>query len=97
MNINSLLTTDRPDLHPAQRRLARLPAAAPSREPGRPAGLTDVIDTVHPTALIGLSTATGAFTDDVVRRIAAHAKRPIIMPLSNPASRSEARPQDLAY
>jgi malate dehydrogenase (oxaloacetate-decarboxylating) len=96
VDINGLLTTDRADLDPAQRRLAQAAAAVPSREPGRPAGLTDVIDAVHPTALIGLSTATGAFTEDVVRRIAAYAKRPIIMPLSNPTSRSEARPQDLA-
>jgi malic enzyme len=96
VDINGLLTTDRADLDPAQRRLAQAAAAVPSREPGRPAGLTDVIDAVHPTALIGLSTAAGAFTEDVVRRIAAYAKRPIIMPLSNPTSRSEARPQDLA-
>jgi malate dehydrogenase (oxaloacetate-decarboxylating) len=96
VDINGLLTTDRPDRDPAQRRLAQPPATVPSREPGRPAGLTDVIDAVHPTALIGLSTATGAFTEDVVRRVAAHVKRPIIMPLSNPTSRSEARPQDLA-
>ena len=96
VDINGLLTTDRPDLDPAQRRLAQPSAAVPSREPGRPADLTDVIDAVHPTALIGLSTATGAFTEEVVRRIAAHVKRPIIMPLSNPTSRSEARPQDLA-
>jgi malate dehydrogenase (oxaloacetate-decarboxylating) len=96
VDINGLLTTDRPDLDPAQRRLAQPSAASPSREPGRPANLTDVIDAEHPTALIGLSTATGAFTEEVVRRIAAHVKRPIIMPLSNPTSRSEARPQDLA-
>jgi malate dehydrogenase (oxaloacetate-decarboxylating) len=96
VDINGLLTTDRPDLDPAQRRLAQPPTAVPSGEPGRPAGLTGVIDAVRPTALIGLSTATGAFAEDVVRRMAAHAKRPIIMPLSNPTSRSEARPQDLA-
>ena len=96
IDINGLLTTDRPDLDPAQRRLAQPPAGVPRREPGRPADLTDVIDGVHPTALIGLSTAAGAFTEDVVRRIAAHAKRPIIMPLSNPTSHSEGRPQDLA-
>ena len=96
VDVNGLLTTDRPDLDPAQRRLAQPPGAVPSGEPGRRADLTDAIDAVHPTALIGLSTATGAFTEEVVRRMAAHAKRPIIMPLSNPTSRSEARPQDLA-
>ena len=96
VDINGLLTTDRPDLDPAQRRLAQPPATVPSREPGRPASLTEVIDAVHPTVLIGLSTASGAFTEEIVRRVAAHVKRPIIMPLSNPTSRSEARPQDLA-
>jgi malate dehydrogenase (oxaloacetate-decarboxylating) len=96
VDINGLLTTDRPDLDAAQRRLAQPPGAVPSGEPGRRADLTDAIDGMHPTALIGLSTATGAFTEEVVRRMAAHAKRPIIMPLSNPTSRSEARPQDLA-
>ena len=96
LNSKGLLTTDRPGLDPAQRRLAQPPGAVPSREPGRPADLIDAIDALHPTALIGLSTAAGAFTEAVVRRMAAHAKRPIIMPLSNPTSRSEARPQDLA-
>jgi malate dehydrogenase (oxaloacetate-decarboxylating) len=96
VDINGLITTERTDPGPAQRRLAQPPTAVPSRKPGRPAGLTDVIDAVHPTALVGLSTAAGAFTEDVVRRMATHVKRPIIMPLSNPTSRSEARPQDLA-
>ena len=95
VDLNGLLTTDRPDLSPAQRRLAQPPGAVPGGEPGL-ARITDVIDAMHPTALIGLSTACGAFTEEVVRRVAAHAKRPIIMPLSNPTSRSEARPQDLA-
>jgi malate dehydrogenase (oxaloacetate-decarboxylating) len=92
VDINGLLTTDRPDLSPAQRRLAQPSGAVP----GRPARLIEVIDAVHPTALIGLSAAGGAFTEPVVRRIAAHAERPVIMPLSNPTSSSEARPQDLA-
>jgi malate dehydrogenase (oxaloacetate-decarboxylating) len=96
VDINGLLTTARTDLDPAQRRLAQPPAAVPGSGHGRPAGLADVIDTLRPTALIGLSTAAGAFTEDVVRRVTAHVPRPIIMPLSNPTSRSEARPQDLA-
>ena len=90
------LTTNRTDLDTGQRRFAQPPHAMPSREGGGAPSLTDMIDTVHPTALIGLSTATGAFTEEVVRRMAAHVNRPIIMPLSNPTSRSEARPQDLA-
>ena len=96
VDIYGLLTTDRTDLGPAQCRLAQPPASVPSTEPGRPVGLTDVIGAVRPTALIGLSTATGAFTEQVVRRMAAYVQRPIIMPLSNPTSRSEAQPQDLA-
>jgi malate dehydrogenase (oxaloacetate-decarboxylating) len=37
VDINGLLTTDRPDLDPAQRRLAQPSAVAPSRNPaGQP-------------------------------------------------------------
>ena len=37
VDVNGLLTTDRPDLDPAQRRLAQPPGAVPGTEPGRPA------------------------------------------------------------
>jgi malate dehydrogenase (oxaloacetate-decarboxylating) len=59
------------------------------------AGLADVVRAVRPTALIGLSTARGAFTEEVVREMAAHAPRPIVLPLSNPTARAEADPRDL--
>ena len=45
--------------------------------------------------LIGTSTQTGAFTEAIVREMAAHVDRPIIMPLSNPTSKCEALPEDL--
>ena len=45
--------------------------------------------------LIGTSTQAGAFTEAIVRDMAAHTDRPIIMPLSNPTSKAEALPADL--
>jgi malate dehydrogenase (oxaloacetate-decarboxylating) len=54
-----------------------------------------VVARVHPTVLIGTSGKTGAFTEAVVRDMAAHAERPVILPMSNPTVLSEAIPADL--
>ena len=52
--------------------------------PGSRPGLADVVRHARPTMLIGTSTQAGAFTEHIVRDMAAHTERPIIMPLSNP-------------
>jgi len=57
--------------------------------------LLEVVKNVRPTILIGLSAQPGAFTEAIVKEMARHAERPIIFPLSNPTSRSEALPDDL--
>src|SRR5271154_1174564 len=57
--------------------------------------LLDVVRNAKPTVLIGVSGQTGAFTEQAVREMAKHTPRPVIFPLSNPTSRSEATPQDL--
>ncbi|HLG98608.1 MAG TPA: NAD-dependent malic enzyme [Bryobacteraceae bacterium] len=57
--------------------------------------LAEVVHHVRPTILIGTSTVAGAFTEAVVKDMAAHVDRPIIFPLSNPTSSAEAAPADL--
>ncbi len=57
-----------------------------------PFSLLDVVKAVHPTILIGTSTVSGLFTKEIVREMAKHCDRPIIMPLSNPSSKAECTP-----
>src|ERR1017187_73563 len=57
--------------------------------------LAEVVRQVMPTMLIGASTASGSFTEAIVREMAAHTERPIVFVLSNPRVRAEANPADL--
>jgi malate dehydrogenase (oxaloacetate-decarboxylating) len=58
-------------------------------------GLADVISNIDAGILIGLSTVAGSFTEPIVREMARKVKRPIILPLSNPTEKSEAKAEDL--
>ncbi|KAF9996422.1 hypothetical protein BGZ80_004905 [Entomortierella chlamydospora] len=51
--------------------------------------IASVIDYVKPTALFGLSSQSGAFSEDVLKSMAALNERPIVFPLSNPAYQAE--------
>ncbi len=57
--------------------------------------LAEVVKHVKPTILIGTSTVAGAFTEEIVKEMASHVERPIILPMSNPTSLAEAKPEDL--
>jgi malate dehydrogenase (oxaloacetate-decarboxylating) len=70
-------------------------AAALQLDAARERTLLDVVRKYHPTVLIGLSGVARAFNENVVREMATHVERPVILPSSNPVSVSEATPAEL--
>jgi malate dehydrogenase (oxaloacetate-decarboxylating) len=95
VDVVGLLTDDRADLTAEQREFAQPAARVAHWGLSGPAQLADVVHHVDVGVLLGLSTAAGAFTEDIVRELAAKTERPIIFPLSNPTSRAEAHPAEL--
>jgi malate dehydrogenase (oxaloacetate-decarboxylating) len=91
-----LITENSKDMRPEQQVYARKEQEVRSwRQPTGEITLLDVVRNAKPSVLIGVSGQAGAFTEQAVREMAKYAARPVIFPLSNPTSRSEAIPQDL--
>jgi malate dehydrogenase (oxaloacetate-decarboxylating) len=95
VDVVGLLTDDRTDLSAEQRDFAQPAHRVTGWGLSGPAQLSDVVHQVDVGVLLGLSTAAGAFTEAIVRDLAAKTQRPIIFPLSNPTSRAEAHPAEL--
>ena len=97
VNRGGLVHSGRADLKPEQRVYAvpQDQAMGWAPHPSGRVSLSQVVDAAHPTILIGLSTVSGAFDEALVRSMARHVARPVILPLSNPTVRSEAKPADL--
>ena len=95
VDVVGLLTDDRTDLSEGQRAFAKPANIVGDWGLSGPAQLADVVRHVDVGVLLGLSTAAGAFTEEIVRELAAKTERPIIFPLSNPTSRAEAHPAEL--
>jgi malate dehydrogenase (oxaloacetate-decarboxylating) len=91
-----LITENGKDVHPEQQPYARKEQEVQGwSSQGGEIALLDVVRNAKPSVLIGVSGQPGAFTQEAVREMAKHTARPVIFPLSNPTSRSEATPQDL--
>ncbi len=57
--------------------------------------LVSVVEAYKPTVLVGTSGQYSAFDESVVKAMAKHCERPVILPMSNPTAISEAIPEDV--
>ncbi|MFI0816448.1 NAD-dependent malic enzyme [Streptomyces sp. NPDC021098] len=93
-----LITDDAEGLDHHRRRYARRAADVADWHRDEQVGgiaLTEVVRRARPTILIGTSGQGGAFTEEIVREMAAHTERPVILPMSNPTPLAEATPENL--
>ena len=91
-----LITDNQPNLVNFQVPLAQKTAAvAKWGDAEGMISLLDVVKNVKPTVLIGVSGQPGLFTEEIIKTLAEHCERPIVLPLSNPTSRVEAVPADI--
>lgn len=92
-----LLLREMEGLTPFQRKLSQPRAHIDHWKLAKPGivELADVIANGQTTVLIGISGQAGAFKQETIREMARLTPRPIIFPLSNPTSCSEAEPKDL--
>lgn len=94
---DGLLVEGMPGITDAQKPFVQAKSAVAdwTRQDAGAISLLDVVINAKPTVLIGVSGQAGAFTEAVVRAMAQHVDRPVIFPLSNPTSRSEATAEQL--
>ncbi|ANP84178.1 NAD-dependent malic enzyme [Bacillus sp. B25(2016b)] len=92
---NGLVTDNMEDLLDFQIPYARKEAEVSEWKQNDVIGLAEVVKYVKPTILIGTSTVAGAFKEEIIKEMASHVERPIILPMSNPTPLAEAKPADL--
>ncbi|PRD22072.1 UNVERIFIED_CONTAM: maeA [Trichonephila clavipes] len=91
-----LITENQPNLLDFQRKLAQKAEVVEQwANIDEVISLLDVVQNAKPTVLIGVSGQPGLFTEQIIKTMAQHCERPIVMPLSNPTSRVEAVPADI--
>jgi len=94
---HGLVHAGRADLDANKAELAWTADRAATIEPdaGGVPSLVDVVAGFRPTILLAATGAPGSFDEPLISTLAAGVPRPIVMPLSNPTTSSEAHPADV--
>ena len=94
-----LVHDGRPDLEPDKadiaRPVGRLAADGFAIEGGAVPSLHEVVRVLRPTIVLGATGMPGTFDEALIAAAADGSARPIVMPLSNPTTSSEASPADI--
>jgi malic enzyme len=85
------MTIDEP--HKRELALPRAIMTELGLEPGTKHSPLEVIDAFKPTVLVGATAQPGTFTEEMIRAMARHVERPVVLPLSNPTSKAECTPE----
>jgi malate dehydrogenase (oxaloacetate-decarboxylating) len=94
LDSKGVVTTDR-DLEPYKTKFARDPHTLSWIKTPKDNTLVNAIVNEKVTVLIGTSGQPGCFTREIVNAVAENTDRPVILPLSNPTTKTEALPKDL--
>ena len=97
MDSRGIISSDRDRLDSYKKEFA-WPAAMAAElalDGGQRANLVDVVRAYKPTAIIGASGQGSAFDESVIRAMKDCSDQPIVLPMSNPTSISEAVPADI--
>jgi malic enzyme len=97
LDSQGLILNDRPGLTGAKQAIAADPDLVSNwrRSTDGSLRLTDVVRHFAPQVLVGVSGQPGAFTESIVRDMAAGTPRPIVLALSNPTSKVEVTPAEV--
>jgi malic enzyme len=82
------------DEHKKHYALSKIALAAYGMKPEGKINLEEVVRHVRPTVLLGTTARAGVFTEGIVREMAKYVDRPIILPFSNPTSKTECTPAE---
>ncbi|MFH1216965.1 MAG: NAD-dependent malic enzyme [Pseudomonadota bacterium] len=94
LDSRGILTTDR-RLEPYKHKYAKDPQSLPWLKNKDDNTLINAVANEKVTVLIGTSGQAGCFTEEVVKAAVANTDRPVILPLSNPTTYTEALPEDI--